>query len=72
MTDYARNSNVQVSFMKLVALSNYRIKDKSLLKNIELIHSRVKLVKHSFNRGQIKKIHWKKTVFHLNMSLLLS
>ena len=31
MTEYARNSNVQVSFMKLVALSNYRIKDKSLL-----------------------------------------
>ena len=31
MTKYARNSNVQVSFMKLVALSNYRIKDKSLL-----------------------------------------
>ena len=31
MTDYARNSNVQVSFMKLVALSNYRIKDTSLL-----------------------------------------
>ena len=35
MTEYARNSNVQVSFMKLVALSNYRIKDKSLL-NIKL------------------------------------
>ena len=31
MTEYARNSNVQVSFMKLVELSNYRIKDKSLL-----------------------------------------
>ena len=31
MTEYARNSNVQVSFMKLVAISNYRIKDKSLL-----------------------------------------
>ena len=44
MTEYARNSNVQVSFMKLVALSNYRIKDKSLLNIIELIHSRVKVV----------------------------
>ena len=31
MTKYARNSNVQVSFMKLVELSNYRMKDKSLL-----------------------------------------
>ena len=31
MTEYARNSNVQVSFMKLVALSNYRTKDTSLL-----------------------------------------
>ena len=31
MTEYARNSNVQVSFMKLVELSKYRIKDKSLL-----------------------------------------
>ena len=31
MPEYARNSNVQVSFMKLFALSNYRIKDKSLL-----------------------------------------
>ena len=31
MTEYARNSNVQVSFMKLVELSNYRIKNKSLL-----------------------------------------
>ena len=31
MTEYARNSNVQVSFMNLVAISNYRIKDKSLL-----------------------------------------
>ena len=31
MTEYARNSNVQVSFMKLVAIFNYRIKDKSPL-----------------------------------------